>query len=270
MSGIVPEEKLGYLPQKELLKVTALDHRALMSEWLFFKVLIYYGGKIIDKAPDKERNIEYSGMFRFLDASTYIDPYNIDSYYIAQAVFAWELGRIRDVNFLLERGAMHRTWDYNLSFFLGFNNYYFLKDYKSAAMYMEQAARISRFPLAINLTARFLHESNETATAILFLRFMIEKTWNEKVKHILETRLKALEAIHLLEKGIKIFESRYHKSPLTIGELVDKGIIDSLPEDPYGGVFYIGRQGRIESTSRFTFRYGHESGNKDRKPHKNL
>lgn len=260
------EEKLGYLPQKEVMKVAAMDHKSLSSEWLFFKVITYYGGQFEDNLPQTRKNIEYPNMYRFLNTSTYIDPYNIDSYYFAQAIFTWEIGKVKEVNYLLERGAHYRTWDYYLPFFLGFNNFYFLKDFKEASRHMEQAARLTNNPFFASLAARFRYESAETDVAISFLKFTIERTWNEKVKLTLETRLRALEAVDFLEKAAKSFQGRYHRRPGGIEELLDRRIIEKIPEDPYGGKFYMDEKGKIRTTSELTLRRGSGDRNTDRKP----
>lgn len=265
ISGKPPEEKLGYLPQKEFLKIASLEHRSLISEWLFFKVIVYFGGVTDTEIMSPKKDIEYLNMFRFLDASAYIDPYNIDSYYFAQAIFTWELGRVKEVNYLLERGLKYRTWDHYLPFFLGFNNFYFLKDYKQASKYMEQAAKITGDPLFTGLAARFFYESDETGIAISFLKLMIEKTWNQKVKETLETRLKALESVAFLERGMTRFENTYHRRPFGIEEMIVNRIIDKAPEDPYSGKFYIDEKGKIRTTSKFAFRIKDGNSNKDRK-----
>lgn len=259
------EEKLGYIPQKDILRMLSMNHKSLISEFLFLKTIIYYGSIFEKSTKIKKalRNIEYDNIYNFLDASTYIDPYNIDSYYFVQALFPWDTGRIKDVNKLLLRGLEYRTWDFYIPFFLAFNNFYFLKDYKEASRYMEIAARIKREPLLINLAARFLYESDATEIAIAFLKTMIENTWNPKTKKILETRLYALQAVHYIETGIKIFKDKYHRLPYNINELIYKGIIKQIPNDPYGGDFYIDKNGKVRSTSEFTFRLRHGNSNKN-------
>ncbi len=266
ISGKSFEEKLGYIPQKEIMRVSAMDYKALIGEWLFFKVVVYYGGRTETEKNLTKKNIEYANMYKFLDTSTYVDPYNMDSYYFAQAIFTWELGRIQEVNSLLERGLRYRTWDFYLPFFIGFNNFYFLKDYKQASHYMEQAATLSRQPLLTNLAARFFYEANETEVAIGFLKVMIEKTWNLKVRESLERRLKGLEGIDFLERAMKQFQERYHRKPDNIGEMVDCRVIAGVPEDPYGGRYYIDENGRVRTTSKFVYGNRSHYSDKDRKP----
>ena len=258
------EEKLGYLPQKEIMKVGALDHKALLSEWLFFKTIVYYGGMLEDGKNEK-RNTEYDNIYRFLDTATFMDPYNIDAYYFAQAVLTWEHGKVRETNLLLERGLQYRKWDFYLPFFLGFNNFYFLKDYKAASQYMKQVALLTRNSLAANLAARYFYESDETEIAITFLKFMIDKTWDENIRKTLALRLKALEGIDFLAEGEKRFRRLYHRRPRDIEEMARKGIIDRLPVDPYGGKFYIDKKGKIRTTSDFVQRGMSGNRNKDGK-----
>lgn len=245
------QEKLGYLPAREVVRLVSLGHKALVSEWLFFKVITYYGGRSEEKELHGETHTDYQRVYRFLDSATFADPYNIDAYYFTQAIFTWELGWVREANSLLERGVQHRTWDFYLPFFLGFNHHHFLKDYRKASAYMERAAQVSGDPLFSNLAARFRYEADETEGAIAFLRVMIERTWNEKVRATLQRRLRALEAVRDIEWSRQRFSDRYHREPGSVEEMVNLHIIDRLPEDPYGGSFYFDDKGKVRSTSGF-------------------
>lgn len=250
MSQMSLEEKLGYIPSREILKMASLDHRLLMGDWLSFRVITYYGGKIDPGMAGKTRNIEFPNMYRFMDGATYLDPYNIDAYYFTEAAFTWGLGRIKEVNRLLERGLQARQWDPMIPFFMGFNYFYFLKDYPNASKYMKIAAERSNNPFFANLTARFLYESDETALAIDFLKSMIEEIHNEAIKKELQRRLKSLETIQYLEKGVSIFKTRFDRPPHSIEELLDSNIINTIPKDPYGGRFYIDEKGKVRTTSK--------------------
>ncbi len=252
MSERSRQEKLGYVPSARVLKVAALDHKPTLGQWLFFKVLTYYGGKI-DPVMDSRKGIEYYNMFRFINAATYLDPYNIDAYYFAEAVFTWGLNRIKEVNYLLERALKFRTWDHYIPFFLGFNHFYFLKDNKKAAEYLKIASRMTKSQLFANLAARLLYEASETESAVQFLEKMIRQVPKGSVRMSLEIRLKALKAVAYLENAVKQYRERFQTTPTSLDELVKTGIIIQIPEDPYGGRFYIDQKGRIRSTSKFAF-----------------
>jgi hypothetical protein len=53
----------------------------------------------------------------------------------------------------------------------------------------------------------------------------------------------------------KAVESYYQKTKAYPGDilvLINEGIIDKMPEDPYGGQYFISKQGQIRSTSEMT------------------
>ncbi|HHN66094.1 MAG TPA: hypothetical protein ENK09_12100 [Nitrospirae bacterium] len=259
------EEKLGYVPSRGILKILSLDHRALLGDWLFFKVMTYYGGKIDPNLGGTGRNIEYYNMYRFLDTASFLDPYNIDIYYFAEAVFTWGIGRIREVNRILERGLKYRTWDHYIPFFIGFNYFYFLKDYENASRYLKKVAEMTRSSFYASLASRMMYEAKRTDVAIGFLKNMIREIRQEGLRRNLMVRLKALEGVSIIEKAILQFQHRYGRRPNSIEELVKTGLLKGIPEDPYGGRFYIASDGRVRSTSKFAFQRKNDRSNKDRK-----
>ncbi len=199
------EIKLGYLPHPQALKVLVADHGALIAEYATVKVLLYFG-TIIEKFTE---NViirpEFLNMYRTLQTAVQLDPYNADPYYFTQAAFTWELGRIKEVNSMLEYGMRYRTWDYWLPFYVGFNYAYFLKDYEQAAMYMQRAAEISGNPLFTKLTARYFYESNQTTIGLAFLDTMIANATDPAVKRTYQYRKEALLAVVLLEQAMQEF-----------------------------------------------------------------
>ena len=72
---------------------------------------------------------------------------------------------------------------------------------------------------------------------------------DEKIKKEYETRLNALKSILFLEKGMTAYKERFKKMPETVDDLTAKNVIREIPEDPYGGKFYIDKDGSIKTTS---------------------
>jgi len=58
---------------------------------------------------------------------------------------------------------------------------------------------------------------------------------------------------------VSIFKEKYGRIPKNLNELVMKGIIESIPKDPYGGEFYIDKNGTIETTSKLAKGWKNES-----------
>lgn len=249
-------EKLGYTPQGELYKSVLGEFRWFMGDYLTFKSIIYYGGKINELRQRKYKEVEFYNLFRTIETSIILNPYHEDSYYFAQAAFVWDIGRVKEVNALLKYVMKYRTWDYRIPFFLGFNYSYFMKDYEKAAKYFRKAAKISGSPLFTKLAARYFYEGGETELGIVFLKFMYENARKEAVKESYKLRLEALKKIKMLEDGVSEYKKRFNSLPENLDQLVEKGILDKIPQDPYGGEFYINEKGKIRTTSKLTNKKG--------------
>lgn len=246
------EVKLGYLPHAQLLKVTSGEHRSTVAATIMMRVLFYFG-TVIEKLMDQVIiNPEFYNLFKTLQRVVELDPYNMDSYYFAQAIFTWELGRIDEVNYLLEQGMKYRPWDQTLPFYIGFNSAFFLKDYPKAATYMQKAAEISGNPLYTQLAARYFYESQQTALGLAFLETMIRSAKDKAVRENYKMRRDALLATTVLEKALKTYRAETGSLPESLMELVEAGLLDRLPDDPYGGEFYLDDQGRVRTTSKLS------------------
>jgi len=241
--------KLGYVPTGKIMKMISGEFRWFLGEYYTFKAITYYGD-IKEKALAGENvQIEYYNLYKLIETAVILNPYHEDAYYFAQAVFVWDIGRIKEVNAILRYVFRYRKWDFKLPFFLGFNYSYFLKEYKKAAEWYKKAAEISGNPFFASLAARYFYESGHTELGIIFLKFMIKGIRKQKLKRIYEKRLKALEAIYVIEKAVKRYKKLYGQLPTSIRQLVEKRVLKKIPEDPYGGKFYLDKTGRVRSTS---------------------
>lgn len=246
--------KIGYIPEGEMMRFAVGDHRYLVSEWSVFKVMLYFGGMFEDNSNKVKLPPEYGNMARIISSAVFLDPYNMDAYYLAQASFVWDVkDSARDINKLLAYGMRYRTWDYYLPFFAGFNAAYFLHDYNSAAEYMKKAAELSGDPLFANLSARYFHQAGRTDLGILFIDSMAKSAKDEKIKKSFQLRKEALLAAREITVAAQHFRERHKYFPTAVEDLVRFGYLKQEPKDPYGGRFYITDKGKVESTSKFAF-----------------
>lgn len=245
------EVKLGYLPHPQLLKILSADHGLLLAETAVVKVLFYYGTIVGKFQENVIIRPEHANMYRTLQTATQLDPYNMDAYYFAQAAFTWELNRVAEVNALLEHGIKYRTWDPWMFFYLGFNNAYFLKDYGKAAGYLHRAGELApENALFSRLAARYYYESDQTELGLTFLETMIAEAKDRAVKQTYTVRRDALVAVLTLEKAQTAFTAKTGRQPDSLQELVQAGFLQQIPDDPYGGKFYLDGKKRVRSTSK--------------------
>ena len=216
-----------------------------------FKSIIYYGGKAESLSKGDLKSIEFYNMYRTIGTAVKLNPYQEDTYYFAQAIFTWGIGRVKEVNELLKYVLEYRNWDFQIPFFLGFNYSYFLKDYEMAGNYFKMAAEMTGSPLFTNLAARYFYEGGETELGITFLEIMYKNANNEDVKKHYKLRLDSLRNIKLIEDAVKAFYKKMGKYPKELDDLVKYNFLEKIPEDPYGGKYFIGENNRIRTTSNF-------------------
>lgn len=242
--------KLGYLPHPLVLRATTADHTLLAAEAAVVRVLFYFGTLVEKFNENVIVQPELPNMYLTLRTALDLDPRNQDAYYFAQAAFTWEVGWVRQVNDLLERALRYRPWDAQIPFFLGFNHAYFLKEYERAAAYMQQAAEVSGNNLYATLASRFFYEARQTEMGLIFLDRMIATSKDRAIRESYQLRRAALLAVLELEHAVELFRRRTGENPKTIEQLLDHHILERLPVDPYGGVFYLDHEGRVRTTSK--------------------
>ena len=241
----------GYVIPSKFSRILALGHQGLLSDFIFLKTITFLGGKNTQGLTLVKDDWDY--VFRSLDVVTDLDPYFVDPYFLTEGLLAWDAGKPAEANTLLEKGMKYRTTDWRLPYFVGFNNFYFLKDYKRASEFMMKTAALPGSPDYVKtLAARLAYYGGRSKTALLFLKEMLAEAKDPLLKKRLQMRLAALEGAATLEESIEKFKHDHGFSPRSLNDLVSQGYLVALPVDPYGGQWVILKNGRVFSTSKFT------------------
>lgn len=249
------EEKLGYIPNLQVVRLLSAEQKELAGAALLMKVIMYFGGVIGKQAENVvTQPLDYHEMERVMQIALKLDPYNMDGYYFAQSVLVWDMKQYQAACDLLEYGMKYRTWDWYLPFSAGFNYSYFLKDYqKAAGMYM-LAGEISGDPMFARLAGSYLQQSGQTGAAIAYLEMMEKDARDQVVRNVFQIRIKALQEVARIEKARDSYLSDMKQLPTGIDALISSGYLSKRPVDPYGGKFFLNPDGSVASTSKFAFR----------------
>jgi hypothetical protein len=249
MKTLPKDEEQSFVLPSPLLKIAALEFRGLASDIFFFESMMFIGGAQQRKETPRIKDWEWRGWAKSINASTDLDPYFFDPYYYVNAFLPWDAHMAAEANIILEKGSRYRDWDWMLPFFIGFNNFFFLQDENKAAEFLMEASRRGGDPMYASIASRLAFKENRTETAIYFLEEIARKSDDNNVKKRFETRIRALRSIVVLEKAVSLFKKKYGKFPARIDELVGKDIISKIPRDPYGGNYFVDRDGKVKSTA---------------------
>jgi tetratricopeptide (TPR) repeat protein len=177
----------------------------------------------------------------------------MDAYYFSENVTIWDPREVHFTNELLKYGMRHRDWDWYLPSFAGFNYAYYVKDFELAAASYKRMAELTGTDLPMRLAGRYLYEAGRTDLAIAYISAMEKGATNDAIRKSLSIRLKAFKAVKQIEVARDAYVRSYKKRPVSIEQLMEKGLLQDKPVDPYGGSFYIDRAGQVRSTSKFAF-----------------
>lgn len=241
----------GYVLPVSFSRILALDYKSLYADFMLAKVINFYGGRALANSPMVDDDWTY--IVNALAVVIDLDPYAQDPYLLTESLLPWDGQRVEEANRLLEVGMRHRTTDWQIPFFIGFNHFYFLKDNQKAADILMQASKIPGSPEFLTpFAARLAHQAGKSATAVGFLKGVLAQTADPRVRANLERRLLALEGAATIEGLVEKFKNEHGRLPDNVAELVSQGLATQLPKDPYGGEWTITESGGVESTSRFS------------------
>lgn len=237
------QEKLIYIPETRFLKAASLGFHAVLADLFWARSVIYFGEHY---ATDKE----YQWLYRILDATTTLDPENVLAYRFGGTLLSLRKEGVEESIALLKKGIeKNPDEDWRLYFLLGYNYFFHLEDYASAAKYMEMASKIPGHPTYLpRLAARMYAKSGNEETALAFLKEAYNQYEDETVKAAIADRINRLVAkmqLKPLQNVAEKYKEDYGRYPKELEELVHAGLINRVPEYP-GGQYVVDSKGKVE------------------------
>jgi hypothetical protein len=243
-------EDSGFVLPTQVLKIVALDFHGVASDFLFLQSLAFVGSTHERTERPRVKPWEWKWLYAMLDASSSLDPYFLDPYYLANAQLTWGALMIEKANLLLEKGSKYRAWDSFLPFYIGFNYFYFLQDNLNARKWLLEASRRADAPpMYASLAEKLAYEKKRTENAISFIEEMSRRTEDEALKKEYEDRLVFLRQVLKVENAVEAYKKKFGRKPVDIRVLVQSGILHAIPADPHGGQLYLDGDGKVKGTS---------------------
>ncbi len=223
----------AFMVSPELLEIAAGEFKGLMADYLLLKASVFLGGRYSTTKED------WKAVSTLFSQSLALDPYFFQTCFYIQASLAWEAKMPEKAIELLKISSLHRSWDWQPDFYIGFDYYYHLKDNLNGSKYlMEASKKPGVYPLLGLLGARLSQKSGQTKAGIVFLKTMYKNEENEDTKKQIKQRMDALKGVLILEKAIENFTLAFDRSPKKLDELITAGILTAMPENPYDDTYF--------------------------------
>ena len=240
-------ENLLYLPSGKFLKPAALGFDELLADLLWVKAVNYFGGHYF---TDKR----YDWLYHILDITTTLDPWFEYPYEFGGIVLALEAKQVDKSISLLKKGFEYHPNIWRIPFLLGFNHFFYLGDYQTAASYITRASQLPGRPAYLpRLAARLYAQAGTPELVIEFLYRVYQSTTDERLREELQIRIKEViveRDINLLETALSRYKLITGKGARGLRDIVDKGILQSIPQEPFGGDYFLdSRTNEVKSST---------------------
>jgi tetratricopeptide (TPR) repeat protein len=141
---------------------------------------------------------------------------------------------------LLKEAAEKNPKNWRIYYWTGFN-YLQIGSYKKAAEYYKKASELpGALPFLETASVHILARGNDLGPAIAEAeRILAANKEDEDTAELMELRLLWLKSMKFLEQKTIEFHNKTGRYPQRLEELVEHNILPKLPQDEFGGGFYL-------------------------------
>lgn len=193
-----------------------------------------------------DRGVDTGYLVRAQREVARLNPCHEDNYYLANGLLTWG-GAVEEGNEVLRAAVDCRFWDEFPPFFYGINLSFFQHNNEEAARVLEIGASRSTQNAAAMRKLAVMLRAEQFADERLALNYLTQQRDNAsdpKLRDMLDKRVIRLQGLIALREAQRQYEKQH--GPLqSLQQLVDQGIVDSLPNDPLR-LGYELREGHIE------------------------
>jgi len=207
----------AFVPDPSVIERITLGFDALLSDYFWLVAIQAVGGST---AVDAEGGAHVGQL---IDVVTTLNPWVGHPYRFAAVWLTESEENVRTANRLLERGIHHHPEEWRNRFYLGFNLFYYLMEYESAAEQIEAASGLPGSPAYLpRLVARLRSETAEIDVAEAFLLELIQGTDDPTLQEGYRAGLDEIEIerkARFLDEARKVYRERRGQDIETVESL---------------------------------------------------
>ena len=237
-------DDLRLVPTKEMVGLMSFDHRGAAADYLFTQVSIH-SGSLMWKPLDIK--FDSGWAYGMMDLVTDLDPRYREAYLMSGMGLIHSFSDANLALPILKKGIKANPDSWEIPYWYGYDQYFYLDDNETASKYFMMAARKPGAPktnwgLLVNIS----RESGYYENAYWAMKVMYESARSDKVKTIYGKKLVQLQNVLLIQRAADTYKQEKDNEPATLDELVKTGYIDAIPEDPMGkGYTWDIEQGKV-------------------------
>ncbi len=238
-----------YLPNEKLLTYFTAGLNTIVANFLWLHCIQY-------TALEHRGQRHFTWLEHMLFTATRLDPHFVDVYRFG-AMFLSALRADPEASLrLAEAGMVKNPMSWHLPYEAAMTYLLNKRDHPEARYY---AARYLNMSVAtgqalggiVNLAAKLQDEFELTEIERDMWVEMLDSD-DKFIRELAERKLIEMDlrkACRILDERIDLFVTRTGEQPQTLDDLLAADLIAAMPEDPLGGEFFIGADGRTYNTT---------------------
>jgi hypothetical protein len=199
-----------------------------------------------DMAPE-----DFDRLSLLLNVVINYDPRFDVPYLLGGLVLGESPAHAREALGILSRGRAQYPSDWRLPFYIGYTQYFVLRDPVSGGKAMAESASLPGAPEYLpRLAARMMAEGRDPDAALSFLSFMIGQETDAERRKALERRYREVlveRDLQRLEYAVAAYRASFGRNPERLADLVRNGFLEFVPREPGGGSYRITPDGSVYS-----------------------
>lgn len=153
-------------------------------------------------------------------------------------------GGLKDALAIGNQGIQNADPDWRIPYYMAMDYYLGLNDTKDALIYFDIAAHTPGVPqFAERFSLNFGIGSNQRETTKELWVTIYESTNDPMTKERAQAYIEHLDDLDIVQAAAAQYKQEYGVYPTSTDELVTRGILSSIPQDPFGFTFIINADG---------------------------
>ena len=229
------EEDYKVIPNSKISKLISLDHEGFLADILFIQANLHSGSLMW-----KPLSIKFNSTWAYatMDVVTDLDPKFYKAYLLSAMSLIHKAEDVKLAEPILQKGMKNFPESWELPFWTGYAYYNHVKDYAKATKYMLLAYNKPGAPKRfLGMMASATQKSGNFDKAAMAMLAMMESTDNKKLKLIYGNKMVRMKNFSQIMKAAKEYKTKFKTYPEFIQDLITKGYLRKIPEDPLNAVY---------------------------------
>lgn len=222
--------KSVYVPPVAALSALPGSLKAVCADALYVR-------GVLAIAEEDPRALAYAQQN--LQAALALDPGLSSAYVLGGVVAPRGTAEIPEGIRFLKECAMRRPQEWRIPFWMGFDYLQLGDDLKAAEAYRLASSLPDAPPYVRGMTVWEYYQAGKHELALIYLQGIAQATRDPAPRQALERKIAWLSRLVLLEETVRAFHERAGRWPMDLQELVRAGLLDQIPDDPFGDGYHL-------------------------------